>query len=72
MSATGGVLPARAAMPPITAVESAICEPPSPKIRRRIDFSRSYDSSMPIRNSRNTMPRSAMPETFLASTTVNQ
>ena len=72
ISATGGLLPARAAMLPITAVEIAICEPPSPKIRRRIDFRRSYDSSMPIRNSRNTMPRSPKPETFLASTTVNQ
>ena len=33
---------------------------------------RSYDSSRPIRNSRNTTPRSAKSETFLASITVTQ
>ena len=69
---TVGGLPYRLAMPPITAAERIICRLPSPNTRRRIVFSRSKDSSMPIMNSRNTTPSSAMPATFLASTTVSQ
>ena len=69
---TVGGLPNRLAMPPITAVVRMICRLPSPNTRRRMVFRRSKDSSMPIMNSRNTTPSSAMPATFLASTTVTQ
>jgi hypothetical protein len=63
-------LPASATIPAMTAVDSTTCRVPSPNTSRRMVKRRSIDSSMPIRNRRNTTPRSAMGETLLASTTV--
>ncbi len=51
---------------------SSTCRPPRPKTRRRMAIRRLKESWRPIRNSKKTMPNSAMPATLWASTMVSQ
>jgi hypothetical protein len=72
ITAASGPSPIRMAAPAMIADVISTCRPPRPKTRRRMVLSRLNDSSRPIRNSRNTTPRLAIPSTFFASTTVTQ
>ncbi len=59
-TAPPGRAPSRLAIRPINSAEIATCSVPSPNTRRRMVTSRLNDSSSPMRNNRNTTPRSAM------------
>ena len=62
-SAAAGELSNKEAMPAINAPVTTTCAAPSPNTIRRIDHSRSTESSSPIMNSRNTIPSSASART---------
>ena len=59
-TAPPGRAPRRLAIMPIKSAEIVTCSVPSPNTSRRIVTRRLNDSSSPIRNNRNTTPRSAM------------
>jgi hypothetical protein len=71
MIAVCRLLPNASATAPIAAEVAAICSPPNPKTRWRIETSRCSESSRPMAKSRNTTPSSARkrtPSSFVIST----
>ena len=70
-AAAGGWPSHRAATLMAIAVR-ATCMPPNPKTSRRMVIMRRIDSSMPMKNSRKTMPRSAMNAICFSPVTVSQ
>ena len=72
ITAAAGGWPNHRAPKLITTVVSRACSPPSPNTRRRMVSRRRIDSSRPMKNSRKTMPRSAMKAICFSPVTVSQ
>ena len=70
--AAAGGWPSHRAPKLMTTAVSRTCSPPSPNTRRRMVIMRRIDSSRPMKNSRKTMPRSAMKAICFSPVTVSQ